>query len=336
MSARTSLLAISALASGIAGFVGVGCGGYCSFDGEREPSVPLDVGVDVDLHAVVRLDELVGNRYYEQLAVGQGGTIVAWGVVESGNDSTPFVEMSSLDGADLRAIWIAGRIDYASSLSWWVVGDAGTIASSDNSGATWNPIVLPGIDADLHALTGHSGRPVIVGDDVILVRRPDGTWTEPPTPPGGWGSLRGIGTNDELIYAVGLGGVAWSTTDPSGEWTAQDVGTSVDLFDVHVESYASYGVDYIGSGVTIVGAAGTLLFYDSRGWRRPETDLSVDLIDLDGRCVLAADGEVYELGSGEVLTAFDSIPGAEAIDCQSQVTVGAGGLVMTAPASEGC
>jgi hypothetical protein len=70
MSTRTSLLAISALVAGIAGLVGIGCR-YCTFDGERRPSIPLDVGVDVDLHAVVRLDELVGNRYYEQLAVGE-------------------------------------------------------------------------------------------------------------------------------------------------------------------------------------------------------------------------------------------------------------------------
>jgi hypothetical protein len=334
MSARAWLLAISALAAGMAGFLGSGCG-YCTFTGEIQAGEPIDLGVDADLHAIVQLSDEIPNGYYEYLAVGEAGTIVAWGETYSRNKTKQFVEVSQFGDEDLHAAWVDRPGDdydwYNPSKSWWVVGDAGTIAISDNKGATWNAIVLPGVDADLYGIDGFDGRPVIVGDEIVLVRLPDGTWTQPPTPEGGWGSLRSVASDGERIYAVGLEGKAWSTDHPNGEWVAEPVGVDVDLFDIDIQGSAfslSYGPDEL----MIVGEAGTMLIQDRFGWEQYDGDLSVDLIDVHGNCMLGADGEVYEYGT---LLPLDSSPGAMAVNCRYDIaTVGADGLATMPPPSD--
>jgi hypothetical protein len=327
---RTSLLAVGLFAAIFAGFAGVSGCQYCTVTFDPQPSEPIDLGVAVDLHALAYIGDVEGNREYSHLAAGADGAVLAWGF-DYARDVTQFVETSDLGDADLRAVWIDGE-EYAST-SWWVVGDAGTVAVSDNRGATWNPITLPGGTADLHGISGFAGRPVIVGDEVVLVRVADGTWIEPPLPPGGWGQLRGVGSTDERVYAVGLGGAVWSASDPRGQWIAENVGVDVDLFDV-----SRLGDPYFSDTVIAVGAEGTVLIGEPSGWSRPDTGVSVDLIDCDNGYALGADGGIYEIATNGPLMLKETIEGARALSQQyywyAATTVGIGGLATTPPADD--
>jgi hypothetical protein len=268
---------------------------YCSFGplGENES---IDLGIDTDLHALVQL----GDSY---LAVGDDGTVVTW----------PMVEVFDLGDADLHAVWIDGA-------SWWVVGDGAQLLASHDRGATWDDVDLQ-ITANLHGIAGFAGRPIVVGDDTIALRTVDGTWTVLEPPAGGWGQLRGIWADDALVLAVGLGGVIWSTSDPSGTWTLEPSGVTTDLFAVE--------------GEVAVGAQGTLLRRQASGWTRDNTGVDVDLVDYEDYKVLGANGEIYN--PSEPLTLIDTEPGARALITANGwysnewATVGDGGSVSAPP-----
>jgi photosystem II stability/assembly factor-like uncharacterized protein len=267
--------------------------------------VTVELGVDVDLDAVLPLDGTHDERDYRLLAVGDSGTIVVvgtdWsGANWSGRGTEVFVDSSDVGDADLHAAWSVGT-------GWWVVGDAGTVATSDNFGRTWNPVTLPGGSADLHGITEFSGHMVIVGDDLVLVRNFDGTWIELSAPMGEWGQLRAVAAHNERIYAVGLGGVVWSASDPGGEWVSEDVGVDVDLFDVGRRSS-------FPEVIAIVGAQGTVLLGDIDGWIQGDTGVTLDLVDYDGGHVLDADGNVYRIDDDGSLTVSEIRTGATALD----------------------
>jgi photosystem II stability/assembly factor-like uncharacterized protein len=236
---------------------------YCSFGppGENES---VDLGIDTDLHALVQL----GDSY---LAVGDDGTVVTWSAAFSGDTHEPIVEVFDLGDADLHAVWI-------DNASWWVVGDGALLMASHDRGATWDDVDLQ-ITADLHGIAGFAGRPIVVGDDTIALRTVDGTWTVLEPPAGGWGQLRSIWADDALVLAVGLDGVIWSTSDPSGTWTLEPSGVTTDLFAVE--------------GQVAVGAEGTLLRRHESGWTRDDTGVDVDLVDYENYKVLGANGEIY-------------------------------------------
>jgi hypothetical protein len=260
--------------------------------------------------------------------------VVVWGRDHSDERDELFVELADLGDADLRGAWVNELEEYDTA-SLWVVGDVGTVAVSDNLGITWDTLTLPGGAANLHAITGFSGRPVIVGDELVLVQLADGTWIEPLPPAGGWGQLRGVATVRERIYAVGLGGVVWSASDPSGEWIAEPIEVNVDLFAV-----GDYGSPFAPPyEVAIVGADGTLLLLRSNGWIRPNTGVTVDLLDFDGNFALGADGGVYEVDSDGPLILTETIEGARALSVDALfgglATVGDDGSA-TAPPGFDC
>lgn len=245
----------------------------------------IELGISADLHAVVPLSDSDNARRYEYLAVGAAGTVVAWGNGDGGTGEL-FVESSVIGDVDLRAAW-AELIDHDEPPSWWVVGDGGTAAFSSDRGQTWTLADL-GTSANLHAITDVGGRLVVVGDDVVRIRNADGTWSEPPTPAGGWGRLRGIhgDADSERVWAVGLDGVIWSAEDPSEVWVAEASGVGTDLFAI--------GSLYEGR-VAAVGAEGTFLLHDASGWTRVETDEQNDFVGYGSNRVLAVNGDVFEL-----------------------------------------
>jgi hypothetical protein len=255
----------------------IGCSALeCSAEDELWP---FELGVSADLHAVAELDDHDGQRGYDGIAVGAEGTIVVWGRDDAGD----FEEAVEIGTADLRAIsWKTG--------SWWVVGDAGTVAVSGDRGQTWVPVALP-TTADLHAIAHVGNDLVITGDDVVLVQGIDGMWIDVPAPNGSWGLLRALQYHADRLYAVGLGGVIWSTTDPRGEWVAEDSGTESDLLA-------------IGSSDTVVavGAGGTLLVRQSGSWQRRDTGVSEELVAYTDGHVLAANGVIFDVGSGGQLS----------------------------------
>jgi hypothetical protein len=299
---RASLIAI-ALFTGL-----TGCRRYCTTSATPKPSEPINLGVDVDLYALAEVGDLQGGRGYSHLAAGAAGTVVWWGEVYDRKENRPFVDVTDLGDADLLGVWVDQN-------AWWVVGEAGTVAVSDNHGSTWNTITLPGGDADLHAISGFAGRPVIVGDEVVLVRVADGTWVEPPVPTGGWGQLRGVGADEARIYAVGLGGVVWSSADPSGEWIAEAVGVDVDLFDVgHFEDPYS---PRSAAVMVVVGAEGTVLIGAGGKWSQPAAGVSVDLIDYDTGSALGSNGSIYVIDVDGPLRQNETIAGALALSQQA-------------------
>jgi photosystem II stability/assembly factor-like uncharacterized protein len=171
----------------------------------------------------------------------------------------------------------------------------------------------------LHGIAGFAGRPIVIGDDVIAVRTIDGTWTELAPPVGSWGALRGICADTTQVLVVGLGGVIWSTVDPSGTWTLESSGVTTDLLAV------SRGV--------VVGREGTMLRRNDTddGWTPANTGVSVDLVDYAEHRVLGVNGEIYE--ASEPLMLLDTDPGARGLsgNFDGWATVGDGGWASSPP-----
>lgn len=308
-------IAAGLLAGAVLGMaVGAGCS-YCTF-GPDDESVPVDLGIDADLDAVVDLDHWDGDRNLEFLAVGANGTVVAWGNDHGPKDPEPIVEVFDIGDRDLHDVWLDKRGD---TVGWWVVGDGALIMVSNNRGATWESVELQS-DADLHGIAAFDGRPIVVGDELVAMRTIDGTWTELTPPAGGWGQLRGIyvDADEPRIEVVGLGGVIWSASDPSGEWTLEPSGVTTDLFDV----FNGY----------VVGAEGTLLRHNESGWVRHNTGVEVDLVDIDYGRVLGANGDIYD--TLEPLGLIKTTePGARGLSKGwfGSATVGEGGSAFSPP-----
>jgi hypothetical protein len=318
MSSRALTLAISLLAMSLLGFA-TGCD---SIECASERAT-IDLGIETDLHAVVNLDHWSGERHVALLAAGADGTVVAWGMDYGGKQDEPIVEVFDLGDAHLRAVWVdksTGPDDgsHDGPWNWWVVGDGGRIMVSSDQGTTWDSVELQS-DANLYGIAGIDGRPIVVGDDIIATRTFDGTWTELTPPADGWGQLRGVFAQDTRVEIVGLGGVIWSTTDPSGEWTLEPSGVTTDLF----------AVDYD----VAVGAEGTLLVHSDTGWMPSDTGVDVDLIDYEGGYALGANGEIYEVTKDEPLSLVQTNPGARALtnSWYTWATVGDGGSMSSPP-----
>jgi hypothetical protein len=320
MTARALTLAIRLLSTACAGvalgtmtgcpFIFPGCGTENGWQEQR----PISLGVDVDLEAVVPLYENEGDRYWTSLAVGAGGTVVAWGETITDDTNEPFVDSFVVGGSALRGAAVSGA-------GWWVVGDGGMLAVTETRGQMWSTIDL-GTTANFHAIANHVDKLVVVGDEVVFTQDPNGNWVEVPAPSGSWGQLRAVYSDGTRIYAVGLAGVVWSSADPLGEWIAEDVGVDVDLFGVSTH--------YAGTmQILIAGAQGTVVLGDSSaGWTMLETNSTVDFIDCSGSTLLAADGVVSELDYEGELLPVGTFSGARALhfeDYNYLVTVGEAG-----------
>jgi hypothetical protein len=312
------LLCTSAAAAAVVSLEGCYCVGY-------EPWAPADVlelATDADLHAVVQLQADSSDHVYAGLAVGAGGSVIAWGHDYSPTtyDSKLFVEASQIGDADLHAVWVDDS-------AWWVVGDAGMAAVSDDRGLTWTPVDL-GTTADLRGIAAVGSRLVVVGDGVVRLQGGDGIWVEVPAPAGGWGDLRAVHHDGSRVYVVGLAGKIWSALDPSDEWIAEDIGTNADLFDV-----GTFGSYYDEPMLAVVGSAGTLLFRDADGWKSVESRTSVDLIAYENGRVLAAGGGLYEIDDELRLRHVDTLNDAQALSSSGDgaIAVGTNGAAYEKP-----
>lgn len=323
---RTSSTIAGLLASILVG-VGLGTPSGCLLCRESDtgdgPLEILATDTEADLLAIERFyDEVWGHRSYEYLAAGTDGTIVVVGREDSGEAWETFVEVFEVGDVSLRAVFVGTSAQLTSN--WWAIGDAGLLAISNDQGRSWITMTLAA--ADLHAIAEVDQRPLIVGDEIVLVRQLDGSWAEPPAPAGGWGSLRGVAWDGARTYAVGLGGVVWSTNDPLGAWTAENTEVDVDLFDVGVEP----------ERIIVVGAEGTVLIQDPDGWRQIDTQVDVDLIDYTDRHALGLDGSVYLVDGAGPLTREDTFAGALALmrSAGRTIVVGEQGLATLPPANE--
>jgi photosystem II stability/assembly factor-like uncharacterized protein len=271
------------------------CQDPCSWS---EPQ-PIQLGIGVQLDAVVELDRYgLYQSPYTHLAVGAHGTVVAL----ADSSATVF----EVGGSDLHAIEIVES-------KWWVVGDEGMAAVSADFGESWTQVELAGSNANLRAITDAGVGLVVVGDDEVLVQRPDTTWTHATPPQGGWGDLRGVHWDGERVYAVGLEGVVWSAANPTKTWVAEDVGVDVDLNAIgEIEDWHPF--DEIGS-FAVVGAEGTYLTHRRvAGWNRETSGTSEDLIAYSQGVVASAEGTLFKAESDGSLTPLTEFPGTRNLD----------------------
>lgn len=279
-------------------------GGCCLDNPDWEDFEPVDLGVSAKLNAVTISD--ADSITY--LAVGDEGTFVAW--TDKNPDRTLEVERSTVPGgADLRDV-------VSHEGSYWVVGDGGLLAVSDDEGATWTSVDLA-TNEDLHAITAvRFDRMIVVGDELLRVREADGAWVEPPPPAEGWGRLRAVYVDSlgERAWAVGLDGVVRFAEDASGQWSSEPSGTQADLF---VVDSVYFGGD--GHRQVALGAAGTMTVRDedSGEWSPISTGVGDDFIAHQSSYFLTAGGEVLDMefsGRGDwQLETLDGFPGARAM-----------------------
>jgi photosystem II stability/assembly factor-like uncharacterized protein len=265
------------------------CGGW-----ERPETIAF--GTNEDLAAVTWIEGCDAVECW--LAVGSNGT-VAWAHGRRpGQDIVYEAKSARLGAVDFTDV-------LTTASAWWIVGKGGTVTTSDDAGDVWQWLDV-GTTADLYGISEHGQWLIIVGDDVVVVRLPEGDWVNVPAPSGGWGPLRGIFSNfnDARVYVVGLNGTVWSSADPSEEWALEAVGVENDLFAISVVS------DRIG----IVGARGTLITGDhENGWTRVATGIKADLVDVSGTAVLAAGGGVFEYADGSFTSIRTLFSGAKAL-----------------------
>lgn len=301
ISKTSPILSLAATAA-----LGILPGCYCP-DGGWQPPRSIDLGVDSNLHSVVA----------PGIAVGAAGTVVAWG-------SEPGVETTTVGDVELRGVADAG------GGRWVVVGDGGFAAVSHDLGQAWTTLDLE-TSADFHAVLAVDESVIVVGDEVVRVVHADNTWLEPAAPQAGWGQLRAVGSSypdeDSGIFAVGLGGVISSTTDPSGVWVAEDSGVGVDLF----------GVGPLQWAIGAVGANGTFLVREDGEWRPIETERTADFIDYQEfdpyGVLLSADGEILQYHLTDGFKYLDRIEGARDLAAASPyyelIAVGDAGVAVS-------
>ena len=168
-----------------------------------------------------------------------------------------------------------------------LVGAGGTLVTGLLDGSEFITSDL-GTTADLwHVadVTPYSNPTLIaVGDGLMFLRDPlAGTWTAISPAEGEWGQLRAVGTDgDGGLIAVGLGGVAWTTSHPAGPWQRLDLNTTADLTTLDT-----------AAGL-IGGSQSTLLAYKSGfGWYPLAHEFTGDVVDIKPGTILTSDGELF-------------------------------------------
>ncbi len=213
------------------------------------------------------------------------------------------------------------------------VGDQGTILVSDDSGQTWTPRTsgtTTSLIAIAHTQLAGADFLVAVGVEVIVVSVDAGeTWTPVSEPATGWGTLRGVFATNERVYAVGDGGVAWSSATPSGLWNVEVLGTTANLLGGgahHADT--GYGVSETET-LLVAAADNTVILRDAMGWQVKPLELDGDILGISGGTLLTSTGVIYDLdGSGipsRLAAEFEFTPRAILADAGGVVVVGEAG-----------
>jgi photosystem II stability/assembly factor-like uncharacterized protein len=162
-------------------------------------------------------------------------------------------------------------VDFVSSTTGWVVGDAGTVKRTTDGGATWvsqtstSTATLRSIDF-ANSTTGWA-----VGDEGTVLRSADGgtSWAAQSVPTSG--TLRSVACLDAVTgVAVGDAGTVLRTADGGSTWTTQSVPTSATLT----------AVDFVGATTGwAVGEGGTVVHTEDGGitWTRQTAQTSAAL-----------------------------------------------------------
>ena len=196
-------------------------GSECQVDVPMEV-VEVDSPTDADLHATDG-----------SIVVGEQGTVLrrngdmGWAAV-----SFPVV-------ADLYGI--ASHLHEDGSSALMVVGAAGTIAVSEDGGATWRTAEPP-TSLDLLAVVRAPEAWIAVGDGVALWSAEGSDWSMAALPRDA--RLNAVAVSGEQVWAVGDAGALLVSDDAGEHWRSVPSPTSADLFSVTVHQ----------SRTTVVGA----------------------------------------------------------------------------------
>jgi hypothetical protein len=245
-----------------------------------------DVVSSADLHAVM-------SAYpWGNIAVGDDGTIVRFSL------GPPFALNPTTEVFSTFELPTAGTLRGVVALdeAWWVVGDSGTVAVSNDHGDSWTRVDL-NVAGDFYAVRRIGGSLVAVGDDVLRVLD-NGEWVAPEAPEGGWGSLRDVtglpvwSVEPEAdileVVAVGLDGRIVSSSAPLEVWSVEDSNTST-----HLNGVVALGPSHDSNvDMVAVGDAGTILHRTPEGWVTVPTNLTSNLLGWIGTAILTDAGEV--------------------------------------------
>jgi hypothetical protein len=259
-------------------------------------SYRLDVNANLLAVTYVAADEA---DPFTRLAVGEAGTVVAWGfVIDSAEEPQLTVELSTLASADLNDVATVNA-------GWWVVGNGGFAAVSGDRGLTWTPVELAGATADLHAIINLGSRLIVAGDGTLVVQSGDGTWAPASEPSSGWGQFRQLYFDGSRVYAAGRDGMIVSALDPGGEWVVESSG-GVDLAAIGRLELDEWSIVAVGSG-------GTLLVREGDEWLAADTGVQVDLVAVGGHVALGVNGDLFEVNREFKLSRIDTLPDARAM-----------------------
>jgi hypothetical protein len=264
-----------------------------------------------------------GTDYDSYVAVGLNGLISSFDGETAMVASPVNVALRAIARRDTRLL---------------AVGDQGTIVISDDAGQTWSPRTsgtTGSLIAIVHAPLNSGDVIVAVGVEAIVVSADMGeTWSVVPEPATGWGTLRGVFATKERVYAVGDGGVAWSSESPGGLWNIETLGTSANLLGGGPH-YADSD-SWVNETETLLVAASdnTVILRDSEGWRVRSLDLEGTVIGISGGYLLTSAGVVYDLdGTGiasRLPVTFDFAVKAIHADVGGVIVVGEGGQAQRA------
>jgi photosystem II stability/assembly factor-like uncharacterized protein len=237
----------------------------------------IDLATEADILAIAQ-----GGDYDELIAVGVGGIVVHY----DGETATT----SNPTNVNLRGVVGNGPTV--------VVGDGGTILSSDDRGMTWTARVS-GTSADLLAITYASldsvGYHVAIASEEVLYSIDGGqSWTAVTPPAEGWGGLQAVFSTDDQIFVVGAGGSAWATDNPSGAWLAQDLGTTETI--IGGGRVSGDGGSVYNSAVAVATSTQVLWRQTSANeWTAVDVDFDGAIAAYGGGFVVTTNGSVYDI-----------------------------------------
>lgn len=266
----------------------------------------VELGTTADIFALTR-----GSDFDAVVAVGAGGIVVhAPGSGASATTSNPV-------NVDLR-----GVVSFAGTSGNFtvVVGDGGTILSSSDEGQTWEP-ASSGIVDDLVGIargTLAAGNFLIaISASQILVSSDDGaTWAVVPPPAQGWGTLRAVFATDVELWVVGDAGVAWSSSNPAGAWTRQNLGPAIADAALLGGGRVSGDADSSYASTLALVSSNALWVREPNSSEWTATSVAFDgaIAAFGGGFVLTTQGSIYDVDeAGRVEKVASVQPGARAI-----------------------
>lgn len=277
MNSRSLTLAIRLLTTACAGVsFGLTTGCFCA-----EPWSTVE-GIELDTSANILALAQDGAAF---VAVGAGGVVVHYR--EANDADGESAQVSNPTNADLH-----GVISKGGTL---VVGDAGTILSSEDQGVTW-VVRDSGISDNLLAVTrvnleSGSALVAIAAEQVLYSTDKGATWIVVPAPAAGWGGLRTVFSNDDRLFVAGLGGTLWSTDDPAGAWLRENPGITDDVI-------GGGQMSKYGNGPAIALATASQVYYreDNGGdWRTISASFDGAIAAYSGPYLVTVNGTVYQV-----------------------------------------